>query len=143
MAESKYGKCIITDLKPKVEAPWTPKFTSEELTPLLFLDGTIIKEAFYVECNWTLPAFAKKVHGEAHQHDYDEVLAFFGSDLSDPHNLNAEAEVPLGDEVHIVTKSCLIFIPKGVKHGPINFKRIDKPIFHFACGTGNNYWDRK
>ena len=140
MAESKYGKYIITEYKPKIKPPWAPVFTPDELTPLLFLDSSLIKGAFYVESNWTLPPFAKQVHGAAHQHDYDEVLAFFGSNPEDPHNLYAEAEVPLGDEVHIVTKSCLIFIPQGLKHGPINFKRIDRPIFHFACGTGKNYF---
>jgi hypothetical protein len=140
MPKTKYGKYIITDLKPKVEAPWTPVFKPEELIPLLFLNSSVIKGAFYVETNWTLPPFSKVVHGEAHQHDYDEVLAFFGSNPDDPNNLNAEAEIPLGDELHTVTKSCLIFIPKGLKHGPINFKRIDRPIFHFACGTGNIYF---
>jgi hypothetical protein len=140
MAESKYGKYIITELKPKIEAPWTPKFTPEEIIPLLFLDGSVIKNAFYVECNWTLPAFAKESHGESHHHDYDEVLAFFGSDTKDPNNLNALVEIHLGDEVHTVTKSCLIFIPKNVPHGPMVFKRIDKPIFHFACGTSKKYF---
>jgi hypothetical protein len=140
MAESKYGKYIITELKPKVAAPWSPKFTPEEITPLRFLDSSIIKGAFYVECNWTLPAFAKHPHGESHQHDYDEVLAFFGGNPDDPNNLNAEAEVHIGGEVHTVTKSCLIFLPKGVPHGPIVFKRIDRPIFHFAAGTGTNYF---
>jgi hypothetical protein len=140
MPESKYGQYILTELKPNIKAPWSPKFTPEEITPLLFLDSTVIKGAFYVECNWTLPPFAKESHGETHQHDYDEVLAFFGSNPQDPTNLYAEAEVTLGDEVHIVTKSCLIFIPKGLKHGPITFKRIDRPIFHFGAGTGQNYF---
>jgi hypothetical protein len=140
MAESKYGKYIITELKPKVKPAWAPVVTAEEVTRLLFLDSSVIKGAFYVESNWTLPPFAEKVHGTAHQHDYDEVLAFFGGNPEDPHNLYAEAEVHLGDEVHTVTKSCLIFIPKGLKHGPIVFKRIDRPIFHFACGTGSVYF---
>jgi hypothetical protein len=139
MAESKYGKNIITELKPKKVAPWSPKFGPDEIIPLLFLDSSIIDGAFYTECNWTLPAFANNVHGESHQHDYDEVIAFFGSDPKDPNNLNAIAEVHIGGEIHTVTKSCMIFAPKGVPHGPIVFKKIDKPIFHFACGMGKNY----
>src|SRR5512136_1801925 len=107
MSETKYGKYIITEVKTKVEAPWTPKFKPDELIPMLFIDGSVIKGAFYVESAWTLPPFAKESHGETHQHDYDEVLAFFGSNPQDPHNLNAEAEVHIGDEVHTITKSCL------------------------------------
>jgi hypothetical protein len=140
MPETKYGKYIITELKHKDEAPWTPEFTPEEITPLLFLDSTVAEGAFYVESNWTLPPFARKSHGKPHQHDYDEVLAFFGSNPENPHELYAEAEVHLGGEVHIVTKSCLIFVPKGTTHGPIDFKRIDRPIFHFACGNGKVYF---
>jgi hypothetical protein len=140
MSETKYGKCIITEIKPKIEAPWTPKFKPDELTPMLYLDSSVVEGAFYVESAWTLPAFAKESHGKSHKHDYDEVLAFFGSNPENPHDLYAEAEVHLGDEVHTVTKSCLIFVPKGVPHGPIVFKRIDRPIFHFSCGTSKKYF---
>jgi hypothetical protein len=121
MSETKYGKYIITELKPKIEAPWSPVVKPEELIRMLFLDNSVVKGAFYVECNWTLPPFANKTHGEAHKHDYDEVLAFIGSDLENPHDLCAEAEVRLGNEVHTVTKSCLIFVPKGVQHGSVVF----------------------
>jgi hypothetical protein len=140
MPETKYGKHIITELKPKVEAPWTPKFRLDELIPIIFLDSRIMEGAFYVESAWMLPPFANEIHGEEHSHDYDEVLAFFGSDPENPHDLNAEMELHIGGEVHTVTKSCLIFIPKGTKHGPIDFKRIDRPIFHFACGNGKVYF---
>jgi hypothetical protein len=140
MSETKYGKYIITEIKPKVEAPWTPKFKPDELIPMLFLDDSVIKGAFYVESAWTLPPFAKESHGESHHHDYDEVLAFFGTDTKNPHDLCAEAEVHIGGEVHTVTKSCLIFIPKNIPHGPIVFKRIDRPIFHFSCGTSKKYF---
>lgn len=140
MPETKYGKYIITDVIPKEEAPWAPVFRPDEIIPLLFVDSRVIEGAFYVESNWTLPAFARESHGDEHEHDYDEVLGFFGSDPGHPHELYAEAEVHIGGEVHTVIKSCLIFIPKGLKHGPIDFKRIDRPIFHFGCGTGKVYF---
>jgi hypothetical protein len=140
MDETKYGKCIITELKPKKEAPWAPKFKPDELIRGLFLDSSVVDGAFYVETNWTLPAFANETRGESHEHDYDEVLAFFGSDPENPQDLYAEADVHLGGEIHKVTKSCLIYIPKGVPHGPIDFIRIDRPIFHFACGTSTKYF---
>ena len=140
MAGTKYGKYIVTELVNKVEAPWTPKFTPEEEIRVLFLDNNVIPGAFYVESAWVFPPFAKESHGDSHSHDYNEVLAFFGSNPEAPNDLNAEAEVHLGGEIHTITKSCLIFIPKGTPHGPINFKRIDRPIFHFSCGTSNKYF---
>jgi hypothetical protein len=140
MAGSKYAKNIVTEWVPKKEAKWTPKFGPDELIQLLHIDESVVKGAFYVESAWNLPAFASETRGEPHVHDYDEVLAFFGSDVNDPHNLNAIAEVHIGGEIHTVTKSCLIFVPKGVSHGPIDFKKIDKPIFHFSCGLTNKYF---
>jgi hypothetical protein len=139
MLETKYGKYIITELKPKKRAPWEPVPNPEETIPMLFLDSGVVKGAFYVESNWKLPSFANKTRGEPHKHDYNEVLAFFGSDTNNPHDLGGEVEVHLGDEVHIVTKSCLIFVPKGTWHSPFIFKRIDRPIFHFSCGTNKKY----
>ncbi len=140
MPESKYGKNIITELKPKKRAGWEPKISKEESVPILYLDSSVIKEAFYVETSWTLPPFANEVRGEAHKHDYDEVLAFFGGDPGNPHDLGAEADVHIGGEVHTINKSCLIFVPKGVSHGPIVFKKIDRPMFHFSCGMSNKYF---
>jgi hypothetical protein len=140
MKENKYGKYIVTEIKPKEEAPWAPKFTPDELISMLHLDSSVVDGAFYVETAWTLPPFANETRGESHEHDYDEVIAFFGSNPENPHDLYAEANVHLGGEVHRVTKSCLIFVPKGVPHGPIVFNRIDRPIFHFTCGTSKKYF---
>lgn len=140
MLGTKFGKYIITELKPKMRASWEPVVKPEESMPILFLDNSVVKGAFYVESSWTLPPFADKTHGEAHKHDYDEVLAFFGSNPENPHDLYAQAQVHLGDEVYTVSKSCLIFVPKGLLHGPIVFKRIDRPIFHFSCGTDKKYF---
>ena len=66
-----------------------------------------------------------------HTHDYNEILASFGSNTENPQDLYNEAEVHLGAEVHKVTKSCLVFVPKGVQHGPLIFNRIDRPISLF------------
>ena len=142
MSETKYGKYIVTELKKKVEAPWTKEKTAEETIPVLYLDDKVIKGAFYVECAWFLPARAKRVEEDVtpHKHDYDEVLAVFGTNLKDPSDLGGELEVWLGDEKHIITKSCLIFIPKGLQHGPVRWNKMERPVFHFACGTSKKYF---
>jgi hypothetical protein len=141
MTESKYSTYIITELESRVEAPWTPVFKPEELTTVLFLDSTIIKDAFYVETAWFWPPLAENgTRGQPHQHDYDEVLAFFGSDTNNPNNLGGELEFQINGENHTIMKSCLIFVPKSTLHGPPIFLKIDRPIFHFACGTGKNYF---
>ena len=95
------------------------------------------------EVVWIYPRpaedLAKMAGTTTHTHDYDEVIALFGSDLNDPYDMGAEAEVLLGDEKHLITKSCLVFVPKGLKHG-LRFNRIDRPIFHFTTGPGHMYF---
>lgn len=141
MSESKYGKYILTEFRGKVEAPWNTKSTPEEKTPLLYLDSNVIDGAFFTEAALFWPARANKKEGDVtpHVHDFDEVLAVFGTDLENPHDLCGEMVIWLGDEKHVITKSALIFIPKGLQHGPIKWNRIDRPIFHYAVGTGKRY----
>ena len=137
--EAKYDKYFITEQKPKEAIPWEPVFNKDELQQVLYLDNTVLKEAFYVETAWFFPGLVNRDESsdtiKPHSHDYNEVQAVFGMDPEHPYDLGGELEFWMGDEKHIVTKSCLIFIPKGTRHGPIYWRRIDRPIFHFVCGT--------
>jgi hypothetical protein len=142
---SKYGKYIVTEMKPEiVKPPWEHAQEGDEITRVLYLDSEVVEGAFYTECAWFWPRDAAKLAKdeddvEPHQHDHDEVLAQFGTNPDDPHDLGGELEVWLNDEKHIITRSCMIFIPKGLRHGPIRFTRIDRPVFHFAVHSGKTY----
>jgi len=149
MAESKYGKYIITELKQNIsKSPWAPPHPIERAGKgkggrLLYLDNEVIQGAFYVETAWSFPRKvieAPKTVAEAHKHDYDEVLCMFGTDMDDPYELNGEVELWLGDEKHILTKSCIIFIPKGLQHCPLIYLKVDKPIFNFTTHQGGMYF---
>jgi hypothetical protein len=146
MDKTKYGKYIITELKPKIKAaPWTKVPSPEELSTVLYLDDEVVKGSFYTETAWFWPRsqadLAKDdVDVEPHKHDHDEVLAVFGTDTKNIHDLGGDLEVFLNGEKHNINKSCLIFIPAGLTHGPIRFTRIDRPVFHFAIHTGKMYF---
>ena len=152
MDETKYGKYIISELKqPAAEAPWSPQLSAAGKNKggrVLFMDSEIVPGAFYMECVWVLPRpvgtvpgdAARRVGTESHAHDYDEVLAFFGTNLEDPYDLGAEVELRLEDEKHIITKSSLVFIPAGLKHCPLTFLRVDRPVFHYTTGPGKMYF---
>jgi hypothetical protein len=148
MDNTKYGKYIITQLKQVDEAPWTnpPQAAGKGRGGrVLFLDSEIIPGAFYVEVALGGGISQKaeqntKSVAEPHKHDYDEVLAMFGTDLSDPYDLNGEVEFWLGDEKHIITNSCIIFIPRGLMHCPLIYKRADKPILTFTTHQGKMYY---
>ncbi len=147
MAQSKMAKYLITGAKKGVKLPAFRSDTiggTKSREDIIWLDDTVIPNArIYAECVWFLPGMEKSRSGEQgmkeHMHDFEEVLAFFGSDIQKPRDLGGEMEIWLDGEKHIITKTSLIFIPKGMKHGPITFHRIDKPIFHFSIGSTNKY----
>jgi len=147
MAETKYGKYIVTKPKPFTPPPGVKldpemmKRAGQMMTRVAYLDDEIVKGAFYVDCVWYRKG-SERGHG-AHTHDWDEVLAFFGTNPEDPHDLCGEVELWLENEKHIITKSCLVFIPKGVKHCPMILKRVDRPIFHFSAGPASMYHEEK
>jgi hypothetical protein len=138
--ETKYGKYIITSLKPDVSLPsWRlERKPTDASTRLLWLDDDVIKGAFYVECVWYWKGSEQSVV-EAHTHPFDEVITFFGTNPEDPQDLCGEVELWLDDEKHILTKSCLVFVPKGLKHCPLIIRRVDRPVFHFTAGPGGKY----
>lgn len=70
--------------------------------------------------------------GTGHPQNYhttsDEIIMVFGADPEAPHDLGGEVLMGMGDEMHIMTKPTILFVPKGHPHGPMWFRKIDKPI---------------
>jgi hypothetical protein len=150
MSKSKYGQYVISDLKlaSKLSASeqgpnphYIPKVGEGGHIQLLYLDKEIVKNALYAECVWIMPGgeLPKTVESRAHSHDFDEVITFIGNNVEDPYDLGGEIEMWLEGEPQTLTRSCLLFIPKGMKHCPLIIKRVDRPIFHSATGTGGIY----
>jgi len=132
MAETKYGKYIVTGANMPRPATPPPGERSGEL--ILVSDDNVIKGAFYLNCALIWKASGGGHTSDSHAHDWDEYIGFIGSNPEDPHSLFGAVEITLGDEKHTLTKSCAVFIPNGLMHCPIIFKRGDSPIF-FSTGS--------
>lgn len=145
MAATKYGKYILT--KPRAWVP--PGDLSDEMPPperrtqVLYVDANFLKGAsLFAECNWIWPgSYASP--SPPHAHDFDELMAFIGSNPDNTADLGGEIELWLGDEKQILTETCLVYVPKGLKHGPLIFRRVDRPIFNFATGAVTTYTGEK
>lgn len=71
-------------------------------------------------------------------HSVEEYYMFSGSDLTRFFDFDAEIEMWLGEdpdamEKFIITKPTLVRIPPNVWHGPVNYKRIGKPVAFSSC----------
>jgi len=74
-------------------------------------------------------------------HPYDEILVFEGTDISSILRLGAEISVELGEEreEHTFNEPSCVLIPKGMPHGPVTVKKLDRPIVHYTIALGDDY----
>lgn len=103
----------------------------------LYLDDEVIKGAFYVATSWFWKATGPGP--EAHVHDFDEVLAFFGTNPDDIHDLGGEVELWLDGEKHLMHESFMAYIPGGMVHCPLQVTKLERPMFHFSTGPKAMY----
>jgi hypothetical protein len=150
MAESTHAKYVLTELQRDSRDAGLPPgidpaviSNTKSHRKVLSLDDTVLKGSFYVESVWIWPGgpdvYPETAEPNAHAHEYDETIAFFGTDFNNSNDLCGEIEIWMESEQLILTRSCLIFVPKGMYHCPLVIRRVDKPIFHFATGSGPVY----
>lgn len=150
MSELKYAKNFVTEDRMPPMPPEMIRAMEEQEKEGKILDRTMLLGimnsivpgcSLFVGCEilWGLPG-GKPVDIEIpHTHDFDEVIGFGGTNRNYPRDLGGEIEFLMGGEKHIITKTCLVFVPKGVTHCPITFKRIDTPIFMFEAANDPEY----
>jgi len=81
------------------------------------------------------PFFLDRVQ---HRHKEDEYLIFLGGTFPNVFDFDAEIEFTIGKvgedaETFTITKPTIIRVPAGVYHCPLNFKKINKPVFFQAA----------
>lgn len=107
------------------------------LTRLLWIDSKKLAGSPYLEAVWFHTV--NDTGPEKHSHDFDEIIGFFGTDTEHPENLNAELTIFIDGETVTLTKSCLVYIPRGVEHSPILVPKLDRSLIHFSGGNGGDY----
>ena len=123
MAESIYGKYIVRE-------PFKRGRNEEVIEPMVHLDGE--KDGgganITLSQSWITQPF--RIIKEPHTHDHDQFLILMGANPMDVRDFEAEAEISLGKEgeKHVIDSPAIVHIPSGLMHGPLDFKRIDKPI---------------
>jgi len=143
LAQSKYGKYIISNpllIKPygsQADGVKGVTFPKE-----LFMNTGLVKGfPTLVDIGWHFAIPDPDPVEQAHSHDFDTVSCFVGSDPKEPANLFATLEMQLGDEKHILTKTCVIFIPKGLEHCPLIHRSVERPYLQivFAISDEKKY----
>jgi hypothetical protein len=136
MTDRKNAKYIVADLVANPDAP-EPSGYSEFAKRVLWMNNKIVPGAYNFMASWYLKPPKKRL--EAHVHDYPEVIIFMGSDPEAPHDLGGEIEFWLEDEQYVLTRSCFIFVPSGLRHCPMVVRRVDRPIMHLGSSVRKDF----
>jgi hypothetical protein len=129
MPSTKYGKYVIK--KPVAIGGYGPEFiyTGEKeygsdftIMFLRITEPTLMEES-------------------AHSHDFDMYLYFMSFDPDNMGELGAYIEIGLGEEqeIHKITTPTTVYIPAGMIHCPLEFKRVDKPVLFVHCTLASKY----
>jgi hypothetical protein len=65
-----------------------------------------------------------------HAHDFDQFSLFIGGNPMNIRDFGAEVELYMGEEgiKHVINTTTVVHIPKGMVHGPLIYKKVDRPI---------------
>lgn len=123
-AGNKYDHLFCTRLKEK-------PLTDTILSPTISFRGHSDLPGAGINMGFRYYVKPFKMEMQSHHHDVDEYLFFLGAQLPDlTANFDAEIEIFLGPEYerHIITKPCILYIPRGFEHNPMDIKRVGKPL---------------
>jgi hypothetical protein len=123
VAETKYGKYIIREPLEKGMTPMMHICGEEGCYGAKFPNFPVEVQLLCVTEPLSFPH-------QPHAHDADEIFFIFGSNPQNYYDFDAEIEICLGEEgeKHIIDTTTIVYIPKGLVHGPIAIKRVDKPF---------------
>jgi hypothetical protein len=135
MAKQSYQKNLVK--VPHREVGETQVIKGRQNPTMTYLSNDLVPGSnTYIEIGWIYEMPSPNPHILSHDHDYDEIVLHIGADPKHPEELGAEIEFVVGDEKLIIDKTSALFIPKGVKHGPLTWKKVKKPHIQMVVMPG-------
>ena len=94
----------------------------------------------YLEFGWIYGLPEPNPHISEHVHDFDEIIMHFGGGPYTSRDLGAEIEFYIGGQPITFNTTTSAFIPRGVPHGPLTWKKFARPHVQMVImlGTGND-----
>ncbi len=135
MADSKYKKNLVT--KPRYEVT-AGRVKGRQYPTMTFMSNELVPGSnMYLEMGWIYEMPEPNPHIFEHSHDkYNELVLHIGSDPNHPEDLGGEIEFVVGGESLIFDKTSALFVPAGVKHGPLTWKKVRRPHIQMALVLG-------
>ena len=134
MPKKDYSQYLVK--KPAYEV--TPDFEVKGRRPAMTLlsNNLIPNTNMYIETGWVFGMPDPNPHIHEHVHDYDEIVIHLGTDPKNQEELGGEIEFMVGGQPLTINKTSAVFVPKGVKHGPLTWKKYSKPHLELTIMIG-------
>jgi hypothetical protein len=135
MAEPKYKKYLVN--RPLYEMEHAELKGRQFPTMTLMSNKLVPGSNAYLEVGWIWDMPEPNPHILEHSHDkYNEIVLHIGGDPDNPDDLGAEIEFTVGGEPFILDKTSSVFIPAGLKHGPLTWKKVRRPHLQMSIVLG-------
>jgi hypothetical protein len=134
MAEPKYSKYMVR--KPAYETGLA-NVTGRQIPTMTYMSSDLVPGAnLYLEFGWIWDMPKPNPHITEHSHDHDEIVLHIGSDPNNPEDLGGEIEFVVGGEPLVFDTTTALFVPKGVRHGPLTWKKVTRPHIEMSIVLG-------
>lgn len=108
--------------------------------PLGLMRSVDVPESkIHMSHTWIFPVEGPQHWVDEHEHEYDEILIWTGSDPEHPEDLGAELYFEIEGERFSVTTSGSVYIPAGTKHCPLGFTNVRRPFNFSALSLNGSY----
>jgi hypothetical protein len=134
MPRTKYGKYVSREIIKESKY-------SQITSPIARYDGCP-GGGNALSCEWSCitKPFVMDAEPEVDK-ERDQFLLFVPGNIDDPKDFHAEIEIPIGKEgkKQRIDEPTVVYIPRGLVHGPVKFKTIGKPMAFLSCYFAPEY----
>jgi hypothetical protein len=135
VAKKSYQKNLVQE--PAREVGAVKDIKGRQNPTMTFMSNDLVPGSnMYVEIGWIYEMPSPNPHILGHDHDYEEFVFHIGTDPKHPEDLGAEIEFVVGGETLKINRTSCLFVPKGVPHGPLTWKKVDRPHLQMVVMPG-------
>lgn len=116
----------------------TPVKNRQEPASMTFMNRNLVPECnIYIEGGWVFGMPDPNPHIFEHVHrNYEELVFHFGSNFKNPEALGGVIDFYVGGQPQTLDKTAMVYVPKGVEHGPLIWKDYSAPHLEMAMIPG-------
>lgn len=91
---------------------------------------------YYIELGWIYGMPEPNPHTYEYVYPFDEIVLYIGGDSDNPEDLGAEIEYYISGQPLTFDTTAALYVPKGVKHGPVVWKKFTRPHIEISIILG-------